>query len=94
MSAISHNPFKPDTFVPPTGPPPHEDFTIAELLEIMRDPSQSRPGEQCFLDEKDQQRWVSDAQVAHFLTASGALHPSGFLNTYGIDWKLRFFSGF
>jgi hypothetical protein len=91
MSPTSNSPDESDTFIPPTGPPPHEDLTIAELLEIMRDPSQDRPGELCFLDENELPRWVAEVELADFLTSSGALHPSGFLNTHGVDWKIRLF---
>ena len=76
---------------PHDGPHPHEDLTIAEQIETMRLSDEHRPGEQCFLTEHGERRWVSESDVEHFIRTYGALHPSNFLVTQGGDWREDFF---
>ena len=75
-------------------PAPHEDLTIAEHLEMMRVNGEQRPGEQCFLNERGEKRWVADSEVKRFVRRVGALHPSDYEVANGSDWTLNFFSGF
>ncbi|MEO5912886.1 MAG: hypothetical protein ABIS50_01550 [Luteolibacter sp.] len=73
-------------------PSAHEDLTIAEILETMRVNDEHRPGEQCFLGERDQRRWISDTELLEFVKDHGAEHPSNYLEAHGIDWKENFFN--
>lgn len=76
------------------GPAAHEDLTIAEELETMRVQDESRPGEQCFLNENGEKRWVSESEVNRFLRRLGAMHPAVYLATHGFRWEQNLFSGF
>lgn len=80
--------------IPPQGPSPHEDLTISEHLETMRVRDENRPGEQCFLNEQGEKRWVADSEVTRFLRRVGAEHPAEYLTSQGTTWQQRFFSGF
>ena len=75
-------------------PPVQEDMTIADHLEIMRVAGETRPGEQCFLNERGEKRWVAESEVKRFIRRLGALHPSDYQAANGSEWTLNFFSGF
>ena len=80
------------TVNPSDGPAAHEDLTIAEQLKMMRVPSEHRPGELCYLDSKDEYRWVAETAMRHFVVNHGAEHSSDYLLTHGADWEDVFFS--
>jgi len=80
--------------IPPDGPPAHEDFTIAEQLESIRFPEEDRPGEDCFLNEAGEKRWVGTSEVQRFIRRLGAEHPSNYFVKHGTSWQQDLFSGF
>ena|SRR6478609_2432088 len=74
-----------------SGPAPHEDLTIGELLDSMRAVGEQRPGEQCFINENHEKCWFPDDRVDHFMAAYGSEHPSTYRRLLGADWKEHFF---
>ncbi len=68
-----------------------EDITISEVLETMRGAKDDKPGEHCFIGDDGHRCWIRDAELEKFITRYGALHPSSYLITHGIHWKINFF---
>ena len=76
---------------PHDGPGPHEDLTIGEHIETMLRRSEHRPGQQCFVNEHGEKRWVAESEVTHFIRKYGAEHPSNYALIHGSDWLEDFF---
>lgn len=77
--------------IPNTGPPPHEDLTIAEQIESMRVEAADCPGESCFLDTRGKKCWITNGVVERFVRKQGAIHPSDYRAANGVDWQSLFF---
>lgn len=69
------------------GPAPHEDLTIAEHLETMRQCDEHRPGEKCFVTGNHETLWVDEDQLTRFIREFGAEHPSDYFSQHGTQWQ-------
>lgn len=78
--------------IPGHGPGAHEDLTIAEEVEAMRCGNEHRPGQQCFVDSKEEKHWVDEAKLSQFLREEGARHSSDYKSIHGTDWEQDFFT--
>jgi hypothetical protein len=74
-----------------TGPPAHEDLTIAETLETTRDAASFTPGSSCFILGNQQRHCVADEVLQQFVKQFGAFHPSDFLSVHGVEWESMLF---
>lgn len=74
-----------------SGPEPHEDFTIAELLKLrwLSDSENLEMTE--YRDSKGRTHRISKANVARFLEQYGALHPGEYAAQEGCDWREDFY---
>jgi hypothetical protein len=95
MSQTNHHEIETPRLAPHgDAPATDDDLTIADYVEIMRVEGETRPGEQCFLNERGEKRWVAESEVKRFIRRLGALHPSDYQAANGSAWTLNFFSGF
>ena len=85
------NPNAVDELPSGNGPEAHEDLTIAEQLDQMRDPHDRRPGEVCLVSSEGQKYWVSDSALEQFLRDHGAEHSSDYLASHGVTWEADLF---
>lgn len=77
---------------PTDGPAPHEDLTIAEILQnVHAEAGANHPGKYGYRRDKGKVEWIEQAAAEEFIAKYGAEHPSNYQEQHGQDWEEDFF---